>query len=475
MTENKKITVRFAPSPTGYLHIGGARTALFNYLFARKVGGLFRLRIEDTDRDRSTPEAERAILDGLEWLGLEHDGEIVYQAKGIERHARTTEKLLADGVAYRCFCSPQEIEARRAAKGIYIYDRECAGIPRGDSDRRAASGEPFAVRFLVPEGETRFEDLVHGELRFDNREIEDFVVLRSDGTPTYQLAVVSDDIEMEITHIVRGDDHIPNTPKQIMLYNALGREAPRFGHVPLILGPDKKRLSKRHGATSLTDYRDMGFIAPAVFNFLALLGWSPGSDREILSRRELIELFSIEAINKKSAVFDQTKLEWMNGQYLSSMKAQDIRELLGAGFEAAGLIGPNPAPSEIEHLHRILDLVKERCRSTRDFLPQARCFFPGQVEYDPETVKKRWKEDTRGHLAELRSALAADVPWNATALEEVLRALAEKLQLSAGRLIHPLRLALTGSAVSPGIFEVLEVMGRPLSLDRIDQALERLG
>jgi len=469
------MVVRFAPSPTGYLHIGGARTALFNYLLARHNGGRFLLRIEDTDRERSTEPAVRAILEGLAWLGLEHDGEIVFQSRGFDRHRADASRLLASGAAYRCFCSQEEIEARRAEKNLYLYDRKCEVLDPSESARRAAAGETFAVRFRVPAGETMFEDMVHGPLRFDNKEIEDFVILRSDGTPTYQLAVVSDDIEMGITHILRGDDHVSNTPKQILLYRALGKTVPMFGHVPLILGPDKKRLSKRHGATSLTEYRDMGFLAPSLFNFLALLGWSPGDDREILSRRELVELFSVGSIGKKSAVFDQAKLEWMNGQYLSAMDPEAIRPLVEADFKAAGLMSAQPEEKELDYLKRVLALVRERCRFVRDFLPQARCYFPVALEYDPEVVKKRWSAETGAQLKALGDALAAVPQWKAAELEAELRAVAEKLQISAGKLIHPLRLALTGAGVSPGIFEVLELLGRELALARITQALERLG
>ncbi|MCE5270354.1 glutamate--tRNA ligase [bacterium] len=475
MAQNSKMIVRFAPSPTGYLHIGGARTALFNYLLARHNGGRFLLRIEDTDRERSTEPAVRAILEGLAWLGLEHDGEIVFQSLGFDRHRADAARLLESGAAYRCFCTQDQIEARRAEKNLYIYDRKCAALDPAESARRAAAGESFAVRFRVPAGETVFEDMVHGSLRFDNKEIEDFVILRSDGTPTYQLAVVSDDIEMGITHILRGDDHVSNTPKQILLYRALGRTVPVFGHVPLILGPDKKRLSKRHGATSLTEYRDMGFLAPALFNFLALLGWSPGEDREILSRQELVELFSVGSIGKKSAVFDQAKLEWMNGQYLSALDPEVILPLVEADFRAAGLLAAQPDEKALAYLKRVLALVRERCRFVRDFAVQARCYFPVALEYDPEVVAKRWSAETPAQLTALREALATAPQWQAPELEAGLRAVAEKLQVSAGKLIHPLRLALTGAGVSPGIFEVLELLGRELSLARIAQALERLG
>ncbi|MXX34130.1 MAG: glutamate--tRNA ligase, partial [Gemmatimonadetes bacterium] len=314
--------LRFAPSPTGYLHVGGARTALFNWLLARQAGGAFVLRVEDTDRDRSRPEHVDAILGGLSWLGIDWDEGPVFQADGLARHRRDAERLLDAGRAYRDFTAREDFErARDAAVAagtgtVARLAREmAAGVSPEESRRRAEAGEPFAVRFLVPPGTTEWRDLVHGPTRFDNGEIDDFVILRSDGTPTYNLAVVSDDVAMAVTHVVRGDDHISNTPKQILLYEALGAPVPAFGHLPLILGPDGKRLSKRHGARAVEAFEAEGVLPDAMVNFLALLGWSPGTDEELLSRDDLIERFSLERVLKKGAVFDAAKLFWMNGQY----------------------------------------------------------------------------------------------------------------------------------------------------------------
>ena len=470
--------VRFAPSPTGYLHIGGARTALFNSLFARKTGGRFLLRIEDTNRERSTPEAVEAILEGLRWLGLEWDGEILFQSAGSRRHLQAANELLEKGAAYRCFCTPEKLNTRRkraiAEMQDYVYDRTCLSLSGEKSRQLARQGKPFVVRFKVPQGGTEYNDLVHGKVSFSNETIDDFILLRSDGTSTYQLAVVADDIHMGITHIIRGDDHISNTPKQILLYRALGATVPLFAHVPLILGPDKKRLSKRHGATSLTEYRTMGFLAPALFNFLALLGWTPGEDREILSRSEIISLFSIEGINRKSAVFDQTKLEWMNGQYLSVMKAEEILDLVREDFQGAGLLKED-GPEKTAHLLRVLDTIKDRCRLTGDFLTRGRCFFPGQVEYDPGAVAKHWKENSGRLVTALAEELEKVENWSEQPLETVLRSLAEKLQISASKLIHPLRVAITGTSVSPGIFVTMAVMGKELTLSRMRKAVEFLG
>ncbi|MYE69633.1 MAG: glutamate--tRNA ligase, partial [Gemmatimonadetes bacterium] len=324
----RTVRLRFAPSPTGYLHVGGARTALFNWLLARQAGGAFVLRVEDTDRDRSRPEHVDAILGGLSWLGIDWDEGPVFQADGLARHRRDAQRLLDAGRAYLDFTAREDFErARDAAVAagtgtVARLAREmAAGVSPEEGRRRAEAGEPFAVRFLVPPGTTEWQDLVHGPTRFDNGEIDDFVILRSDGTPTYNLAVVSDDVEMAITHVVRGDDHISNTPKQILLYEALGAPVPAFGHLPLILGPDGKRLSKRHGARAVEAFEAEGVLPDAMVNFLALLGWSPGTDEELLSRDDLIERFSLERVLKKGAVFDAAKLFWMNGQYIARMEA----------------------------------------------------------------------------------------------------------------------------------------------------------
>ncbi|MBW7996138.1 MAG: glutamate--tRNA ligase [Candidatus Glassbacteria bacterium] len=468
--------VRFAPSPTGYLHLGGARTALFNYLFARHHGGTFLLRIEDTDRERSTPEATAVILEGLRWLGLDWDGGIVHQSAGIERHKQAAERLMARGDAYRCFCAPEELAAKRELamqqKRDPLYDGSCRALSEAESDRRADSGEKFAVRFRTPGGRTTFEDLVHGELGADNSTLDDFIIQRSDGSPTYMLAVVADDIEMGITHVIRGDDHISNTPKQILLYRALDKPVPRFAHVPLILGPDRKRLSKRHGATGLTEYRDQGFLAPALFNFLALLGWSPGDDREIMGVRELITTFELSGINTRNAVFDPQKLEWMNGRYISATDNETLLELARADFEREGLL--DAAPND-QHVLAAIGLAKERCRVTGELAPRSRFFFPVTIEYDPQAVKKIWKDNTPDLLGRAKEVLSGLDDWSEEPLEEKIRALAENLQIGAGKLIQSLRLAVTGTNVSPGIFETLAVIGRDISLERIERAINELG
>ncbi len=469
--------LRFAPSPTGYLHVGGARTALCNHLLARKRGGVFILRIEDTDRERSSEEMTRAILDGMAWLGLEPDEGPYHQADGLERHRRDARRLLEAGAAYRCFCTPEELEARREAARArgegFGYDGRCRDLDLAEAERRAEAGEPFALRFAVLPGATTWEDLVHGETSFDHDHIDDFIILRSDGTPVYNLAVVSDDLAMEITHVLRGDDHLSNTPKQMMIYRALGAMPPAFGHLPMILGTDGKRLSKRHGALAVEAYRERGILPEAMLNFLALLGWSPGDDREVMGPDELVEAFSIDRILKKSAVFDPEKLLWLNGEH---MRRADLEALAGpverALADRDGLPGGAPS-TDRERFLAVLEIVRERGRTLHELADQAAPFFAETVEYEEEAVRRFWKDPERAAwaLRELRELFAEIPAWDAMTLEEGLRERAERREVGAGKLIHPLRVALMGVAVSPGIFQVLELMGRDRTLDRIDRAL----
>jgi glutamyl-tRNA synthetase len=475
------LRVRFAPSPTGYLHVGGARTALFNWLLARRAGGTFILRIEDTDRERSSDAMTQAILDGMTWLGLDWDEGPVHQADGLERHRADVLRLLEGGCAYRCFCTPEDLDRRRQESdvegGAFRYDRRCVAIPRDEADARAAGGETFTVRFLVPDGATEWDDAVHGTIRFVNADIEDFIILRGDGTPIYNLAVVSDDIDMRVTLVIRGDDHISNTPKQIMLYRGLGAPEPRFAHVPMILGADGKRLSKRHGATAVGEYASQGILPSAMVNFLALLGWSSGNEDEVFTIEELIERFSIEAVNRKSAIFDPQKLEWMNGQHISRMAAVALEPLVLPVWEAAELLPPPQSPDRParDWLLSLIDLLKPRARRIDDFAPHARPYLNASVDYEPDAVAKHWKDPaTADRLRALHAAFGDVAAWSEEPLEAALRATAEHLGAGAGKLIHPLRVALTGAAVSPGIFEVAVVMGRERVLERMRSAIERL-
>ncbi|MGH7717850.1 MAG: glutamate--tRNA ligase [Gemmatimonadaceae bacterium] len=474
------VRVRFAPSPTGYLHVGGARTALFNWLYAKSTGGTFLLRIEDTDRPRSTTESTRAIFEGMEWLGLSWDEDVTYQAQGLERHRRDAHRLLEAGTAYRCFCTPAELDRERKAaearKESFKYDRRCDRLPAEESARRATAGEPFVVRFRVPQGSTEWDDAVHGRISFPNKDVEDFVVLRSDGTPIYNMAVVSDDIDMRITMVMRGDDHISNTPKQILLYRALGAEVPVFAHVPMIHGLDGKKLSKRHGATAVSDYRAQGILPGAMVNFLSLLGWSPGEDREVMTRAEMIELFSLDGLQKKAAIFDPQKLEWMNGQHLSRMSAAELEPLVTPELIAGGLASEQELAERRDWYLALIDLLKIRARIVHDIVRQAAPYFRDRIDYDEKAVGEQWKDAATAArvLSAVRDRLAALDRWEPGAMETSLRALAGELGLAGGRVFQPLRVALTGMTVSPGIFEVLVAMGRPRALQRLDQAIAYL-
>jgi glutamyl-tRNA synthetase len=470
--------LRFAPSPTGYLHVGGARTALFNWLFVKHYGGQFLLRVEDTDKARSTDASTRAIFEGLEWLGLTWDEEVVYQGANLERHRADVGKLISAGKAYRCFCTPQELDEQRAAATArgeaFKYDRRCDRLDGAEVQRRVAAGTPFSVRFRVPEGETAWDDLVHGRIAFPNRDIGegDFIVLRSDATPIYNLAVVSDDIAMKITLVMRGDDHISNTPKQILIYEALGAAIPRFAHLPMIHGADGKKLSKRHGATAVGDYQHLGILPEAMLNFLALLGWSPGNDIEVMSVAEMTELFTTDGLSKKAAIFDTKKLEWMNGQHLSQMPAADVAKLVTPLIIDAGLADAGALTTMGDRYLATLDLLKVRARTTDEIVKQIKPYLPGALDYDPEAVAKGWKDRaaSRKLIGAVRERLSEVTTWDHAALEDSLKVLAEAKGLSAGKLYQPMRVALTGLTVSPGIFEILGAMGRDLSLRRLAEA-----
>jgi glutamyl-tRNA synthetase len=479
--------LRFAPSPTGYLHVGGARTALFNWLYARRHGGVFVLRIEDTDAERSSADMVTGILDSLRWLGLDWDeGPGVggphapyVQSERLDRYRRTAAALVASGHAYYCFCRPEELKARReaatAAGSAWMYDRACRALPPADVARREAAGEPRAVRFLVPEGHTTFGDLVHGPIAFDHANIEDFVILRSDGHPTYHLSVVVDDVDMAITHVVRGDDHISNTPKQVLLYGAMGASLPAFAHVPLILGPDKKRLSKRHGATSVGEYEKQGYLPEAMVNFLALLGWSPGTNQEVFTRDELVAAFTLEGISGGNAVFNPEKLDWFNQQHLLRMPVGELLSRLRDELAAVGVDVAAFGAGERGRLERAVALVRPRARTLDDVVAQIRPFLDAPVERDPRAVQKYLSDPAlEPHLAAWRDALRTVQPFDAPTLEAVLRALAAARGVKAAALIHATRVAVTGQAVSPGVFEVLELVGRDQAVARLTEVLPLL-
>lgn len=473
----KRPRVRFAPSPTGFLHVGGARTALFNWLYAKKFGGDFLLRIEDTDRARSTDESTRAIFDGLEWLGLTWDEEVVYQGANVERHYADAHRLLKSGAAYRDFTPAAETERLRneaEARGeSFRFDRDTAMLSEVEIAEKLARHEPHAIRFKVPDGYTEWPDLVHERIAFPNKDIEDFIILRSDGTPVYNMAVVSDDIAMRITLVMRGDDHISNTPKQILLYRALGADVPQFGHVPMIHGADGKKLSKRHGATAVGDYQHLGFLPQAMLNFLALLGWSPGDDIEVMPLPELIERFNVHGLHAKAAIFDTKKLEWMNGQHLALIPINELALVVAPLFEQAGLATVADLESRPEWFHGVLELLRVRARLTDEIVQLATTFFGETVEYEAEAIDKQWRDAavTGEILQATHERLATLDTWEPAVMEEALRKLAEERGISGGKVFQPLRVALTGKTVSPGIFEVLLYLGRAHSLARVAAAV----
>jgi len=422
------IRVRFAPSPTGYLHVGGARTALFNWLFARREGGKFLLRIEDTDKARSTDEHTHVILDGLTWLGLDWDEQPVFQGARLARHQQVADDLLAQGKAYM---------------------------------------EEDAIRLRVPAVELAWDDAVHGRISFKGEDIRDFVILRSDRSPLYNFAVVVDDIDMQITHVLRGDDHISNTPKQLAVYRALGASVPIFGHVPMIHGPDGKKLSKRHGATAVGDYQHLGILPEAMRNFLALLGWSPGGDREILSKAELRDLFSLEGILKKPSVFDTTKLEWMNGQYLTAKSAEELYPLVQPELAKLGVNG-----SKKDDVLRAITAVKTRSRTTLDVARQVAVRLDGKLVTLDDKAQKEIARDPAGYHAALAASVVAlkNAEWTPAGLERVLRNLAEERNVAAGRIFQPIRIALTGGTVSEPVNELLSVVGKEAAVRRLEAA-----
>ena len=470
-----KPRVRFAPSPTGYLHVGGARTALFNWLFARHFEGTLVLRIEDTDLERSTPEMVEGILQGLQWLGLSWDEGPYYQTQRVDMYRAAATRLIASGAAYYCFCSKEELEKRRVeaaeAGRPPKYEGTCRRLDGAETSQRKSAGEPAAVRFAVPEGgSTAFDDAVFGKIEFANSELEDFVLLRSDGSPTYHLSVVADDIDLRITHIIRGADHISNTPKQVLLYRALGAALPTFAHVPLILGPDKTRLSKRHGATSVMAYRDEGIVPEAFRNFLALMGWTPpeGSP-EVLGDSELIRLFSLDAISRSDAVFDRAKLDWFNTEYIRAYSAERLLPLIEEEWRKVGLA---PTPDH-EVLLATIDLLKPRARSLKDFAGSFRAFFSDEFEPDPAAVEKSLKDaNVRSLLTELGERYAASQDFSEQETEKILRDFAAEKGVKAGALINGARVALTGQGVAPSLFAVMRALGKEKTTARLKAAEE---
>lgn len=468
------VRVRFAPSPTGYLHVGGARTAIYNELLRQSLGGVNILRIEDTDKERSNEAMTRQIIDALDWLGVQVDEGPFLQSERMERHRAEAFRLLAEEKAYHCFRTPDELDAARKeilGRGeSYRYKTAFDVPPREEAERRIEAGELYAIRLKVPDEEIVVHDLVRGDVPFPAEAQDDFIILRSDGTPTYHLSVCCDDVDMGVTHVIRGEDHLSNTPKHIALFRALGQAVPAFGHLPLILGSDKKRLSKRTGATSVEEFREQGILPQALYNYLALLGWSPGDDRELMSRGEMVEAFSADRLLKSAAVFDPDKLAWVNAQYMFTSDLDLIVEHLGPFLAEVGL---ESAPEE--RLRELIEVHRLRAKTLRELAEQLVHYFQDGVDYDDElTTKFRKQPELPALLEELADGFAALQDFTVEATEQVLRDLATRREVKAGFLIHPTRIALTGSKTGPGVFDVVVAVGQDKGKRRMADFVEYL-
>jgi len=457
---------RFAPSPTGYLHIGGARTALFAYLYAKQQQGTFVLRIDDTDRQRSTQEYLDEILDALRWLDLPWDEGPCFQSQRSHLYQEMAERLLREGKAYRCYCAIEEVEAKRqaalAAGHKPAYDGTCREYQPPPSETR-----PFALRFKGPkEGETVVEDVIKGRVVFQNHELDDLIIVRSDGTPVYNFCSVVDDTALNITHIVRGDDHLANTPRQILLFQALGAELPRFAHLPLILGNDRAPLSKRHGATAVRSYREQGYLSDALVNFLARLGWAAG-DQEIFTRAELIEKFRLEDVGKAAGIFNAEKLQWLNFHYLKESPPLQLAQAVKPFIARKGY----PLPADHDWLARALATLQPRAKTLVELVDMAHFYLSDPITLDPKAASKFLTPATLPILGRLHARLVALTEWSEQDIEHVFTTLMEQEQLKLGQVAQPVRVALTGGTVSPGIFEVMAVLGRERSLARLERVL----
>lgn len=465
MTTDKVVT-RFPPSPTGYLHIGGARTALFNWLFARQKGGTFILRIEDTDKERSTDEATNAILDSMKWLGLDWDEGPYFQSQRNDIYEEHIARLLSSGKAYHCHCTPEELETRRKeamAKGLKPkYDGKCRDLGLGP-----APGS--VVRLKSPQtGRTVFHDLVKGPVSFDNEELDDLILKRSDGSPTYHLAVVVDDITMGLTYIIRGDDHVNNTPRQILIYQALGEPLPQYAHVPMILGPDKTRLSKRHGATSVLAYRDMGYLPHALINALARLGWSYG-DQEKFTMDELVEKFSLENVGKSAGVFNAEKLLDLNAQYIRESETSFLAQAIVPFLKDLGFDNLDP-----DTVTGAVETLKQRSRTLVEMAEAARFYFQEDIAYEEKGDKKFLKPNILEHLEDITARLGKATDFSEKGLEEIFVAFLEERQIKLGKVAQPMRVALTGKTASPGLFEIMTVLGRDVVVSRLEKAIAHI-
>ncbi len=480
-----EVRVRFAPSPTGYLHIGGARTALFNWLFARKMNGKLVLRIEDTDTERLKEDSVTQILTSLKWLGLNWDegpevGGAVgpyYQSERREIYTEYVNKLVEAGKAYYCFCTTEELEKQRelqrAAKQPFRYARSCREISYEEAKKRVDAGEHYSVRLKIPvEGSVKVDDLIHGEVSFSMDQFDDFVIMKSNGMPTYNFAVVVDDHLMGITHVLRAEEHLSNTPKQLLVYEALNWQPPKFGHMSMILAPDRSKLSKRHGATSVEEFREQGYVAEAIINYLTLLGWGPGDEREIFDLTETIKLFELDQMSKKAAIYDTKKLTWMNGQYLSSLPLERILPETKEFFLKAGLVTEEWLQENEVFFAQLVDVVRVRVKTLQEIADASEYFFNMPTVYDEKGVAKYFKQESLPLLEQCVVALREDTVFDLASTEAVYNKIATENDISLGKLVHPTRLALTGRTVSPGLFDVMVLLGKENTLQRLESAVD---
>ena len=468
MPNPTSIKVRFAPSPTGELHLGGARTALFNWLYAKKHQGSFFLRIEDTDKERSKDIFTNQILDSLKWLGLDWDEPLVYQSGRMDRYKYYLNKLLDENKAYRCFCSKSDVENYK--KDSYaLYPGTCRNLTSEEVKSKLNQGISFTIRIKLEEGITAFDDLVYGAINTNNKELDDFIIARSDGSPTYNFTVVVDDFEMEISHVIRGDDHLSNTPKQLILYKSLDLNPPIFAHLPMILGPDKKRLSKRHGAPGVQSFADQGYFPDSILNYLALLGWNPKSEKEVMLTDELINGFSFQQVQKKGAVWDDKKLHWLSGQHVQNKTSQLLLEeirLLESDW------GKN---ADISQLINIIDALKPRAKSLQEFILKSKFFFISPESFDESEMLKAWPNElTTEIVGEIEKVLISVESWYTEILEKQIKSFATKNSYGVGKVIMPLRLAVFGSLDGPSVFDIMSILGKSETLNRIHSAISRM-
>lgn len=480
------IRVRFAPSPTGSLHIGGARTALFNWLFARHNGGSFILRIDDTDLARSTEESTRGILSALRWLGLDWDeGPSVggpygpyYQSQRLELYTNIAQEMVDQGIAYKCYCTPEELAERRkqamASGKAPRYDGRCRELTLQERKQKESEGYRPAIRLRIPDtGETVVQDFFRGDVAFANDVLDDFIIIKSNGIPTYNFACVVDDAKMRISHVLRAEEHLSNTPRQILIYQALGYPLPVFAHVPMILAPDRSKLSKRHGATSVEEFREMGYLPEALLNYLALLGWSPEGEEEILSLPELVRQFTLERVGKTAAIYDIKKLTWMNGHYLNEKDLDQVIELVIPYFHEKNLIPQQLNQEEMEYLRQVVGAVRTRVKTLAEIADASDYFYTDDFSYDEKGVRKHFrKENAAEYLKKAREKLAALENFDLQTTEAVYRELSKELGIKAGEIIHPTRLALSGRTMGPGLFDIMVILGKDKTLQRIDRAVE---